>query len=564
MQNFRSSFLHMNHALLARSCYIVDERIVLQTENNLPPYVRLLFSYPSYVVNNVWSIGSKSYFTVKTYTKVQMKKYEEERFQILPFGYIRNRRLSVFNRLQKFIHLLSETPFILRYHFLIQTKHHILLGIEMCADLSLGHLLDNEKEIRLNTSDIKFFIIQVFIAIRFLHSNHIIHRSIEPNAIKLDVNGYVKLAGFDNATMLSQYIPKTYSITGRPGYIAPEQFSGNGYSYECDWFSMASLLHYLLRRKPLYESQIIFDAFETDDDNETSRLSGQVADGYWTGSLGRSRINIPSEVILYLFDDTYGLEDFRHESNSDMIKRLKSAIISSNTMINGVLKTYFENWIETASSLNHFNRITTIWHKQEVHDMQTYSFLLSLAAIDPEQRWCSNDDPCQEITNRHSYENHEPLKKQMKFPCCFPRHGERRPVSTASDSTIYSHDIRSVVENPLEIDDYKQYRTFEHHSYITSYRWHSLINRQLHSPVATYCSRQYAHPVFDPTEHSPLFSVLPDQTEINFRASQREIKEASLDDFPDIPNIEATETVLKRIETHRPVVARQSTRTYKL
>lgn len=51
-----------------------------------------------------------------------------------------------------------------------------------------------------------------------------------------------------------------YSTVGTPDYIAPEIFSGQGYSFSCDWWSLGAIM---------YESVIGWPPFCADDPHDT-------------------------------------------------------------------------------------------------------------------------------------------------------------------------------------------------------------------------------------------------------------------------------------------------------
>ena len=51
-----------------------------------------------------------------------------------------------------------------------------------------------------------------------------------------------------------------YSTVGTPDYIAPEIFSGQGYTFSCDWWSLGAIM---------YESVIGWPPFCADDPHDT-------------------------------------------------------------------------------------------------------------------------------------------------------------------------------------------------------------------------------------------------------------------------------------------------------
>lgn len=53
-----------------------------------------------------------------------------------------------------------------------------------------------------------------------------------------------------------------YSQVGTPDYIAPEIFTGNGYSYDCDWWSLGTIM---------FECMVGWPPFCAEDQHDTYR-----------------------------------------------------------------------------------------------------------------------------------------------------------------------------------------------------------------------------------------------------------------------------------------------------
>jgi protein-serine/threonine kinase len=138
----------------------------------------------------------------------------------------------------------------------------------------------------------RFYAAEMVLAIEAIHRLGFIHRDIKPDNILIDRHGHIKLADFglskgfrgdrsngrykenqrpgpsDNQKRNSVNIDEisltvsnrpqindwrhcrkvlAYSTVGTPDYVAPELFTGRGYSFEIDWWSLGTILYALTR-----------------------------------------------------------------------------------------------------------------------------------------------------------------------------------------------------------------------------------------------------------------------------------------------------------------------------
>lgn len=89
---------------------------------------------------------------------------------------------------------------------------------------------------------IRFWIAELGCALRYIHSQGVIHRDVKPDNVLLDSEGHIHLADFNVA---SDFTPGKLltSKSGTLAYLAPEVYKGNGYSCGADWWSLGVLFY---------------------------------------------------------------------------------------------------------------------------------------------------------------------------------------------------------------------------------------------------------------------------------------------------------------------------------
>jgi len=87
---------------------------------------------------------------------------------------------------------------------------------------------------------------QLLDALHYAHQQGVWHRDIKPANIIIMKNGKLKIADFGIARIDSSNLTQTGAIMGTPGYMAPEQYSGQPVDWRADIFSAGVVLYQLL------------------------------------------------------------------------------------------------------------------------------------------------------------------------------------------------------------------------------------------------------------------------------------------------------------------------------
>ncbi|CAD8135951.1 unnamed protein product [Paramecium octaurelia] len=134
-----------------------------------------------------------------------------------------------------------------------ETKNWIVFGIEYCPG---GEMFNYIKKLqRLSEQQAKFYIIEVILAIGFLHNEQIIYRDIKPENILIDSSGHIQLADFGLARPNMTKETCAYSFCGSPEYMAPEMFQTTGHTQLVDYYCLGCLLYEFVTGLPPFYAE---------------------------------------------------------------------------------------------------------------------------------------------------------------------------------------------------------------------------------------------------------------------------------------------------------------------
>ena len=134
-------------------------------------------------------------------------------------------------------------PFIVNIKFAFQNDSKLYLVQEFIQGGDL--FLHIHSQSKFSNEKTKFYIIELCLAIHFLHENNMLYRDLKPENILIGADGHIKITDFGLCKILSD-LDKTYTICGTVQYLAPEILTGEGYNNSVDWWSLGCIMYQML------------------------------------------------------------------------------------------------------------------------------------------------------------------------------------------------------------------------------------------------------------------------------------------------------------------------------
>ena len=218
--------------------YLSDYSIELKDFENL----KTLGSGSYGVVNLVRSKKNKQLYAVKAMDLIQIK--EEN---IL-------RRVE----LEKNLLLNMEHPFIAKSVKYIKGEVYLYYIMEYVKG---KELFDVMRDINLfNKAQTQFYSASILEVINYLHNQKVVYRDLKPENIMVLENGYIKF--FDFGTVKEIKSGRTKTFIGTISYMAPEVFTGNGYSFQVDYWSLGIMMYEFICGKLPFGDEDMEDPME--------------------------------------------------------------------------------------------------------------------------------------------------------------------------------------------------------------------------------------------------------------------------------------------------------------
>lgn len=132
-------------------------------------------------------------------------------------------------------------PLIVKMEGLGQDSRYVFIAMEVISGGELFKYLRKQGTFKKNSA--AFYAAQVAMMWEYIHSKNVIYRDLKPENLLIDRQGYLKLADFGFAKIVSG---RTYTLCGTPEYLAPEVVLNKGHGKAVDWWTLGILLYEML------------------------------------------------------------------------------------------------------------------------------------------------------------------------------------------------------------------------------------------------------------------------------------------------------------------------------
>ncbi|KAI8341409.1 kinase-like domain-containing protein [Chlamydoabsidia padenii] len=134
---------------------------------------------------------------------------------------------------------------IVQFYSCFEDDNNVYLILELCENKTLVEMIKARRY--LTEPEVRYYLIQLLDACRYMHEQQVVHRDIKLCNIFLDHKMNVKLGDFGLSATLTKPEERKRSVCGTPNYMAPEiLFGDHQHNQKADIWALGVVLFALL------------------------------------------------------------------------------------------------------------------------------------------------------------------------------------------------------------------------------------------------------------------------------------------------------------------------------
>ena len=166
--------------------------------------------------------------------------------KILDKNMLKQRKQQIHTKTERDLMVKINCPFIVNIKSAFQDEFKLYIVSEFLQGGDLFFHLHEKKNTVFPEEKAKFYVMELVIALDFLHKNNMVYRDLKPENILLDLQGHIKLTDFGLSKIFENENDKAFTVCGTPQYLAPEILLKKGYDKSVDWWSLGCVLYEML------------------------------------------------------------------------------------------------------------------------------------------------------------------------------------------------------------------------------------------------------------------------------------------------------------------------------
>lgn len=201
-------------------------------------------------------IGKGSYGKVYRATTEDKKVYAIKQLDLDVSQYA---KICILNELR--ILATHACPFMVQFKtaFVDRSRIHLVTEFASRGDLQKRLAAQVVAKKLFSEDDIWHYMVQIVMAVHYLHRMGVVHRDLKPANIFLDVQDHVRLGDFGTVKLLRTHMPFCHTQIGTPIYMSPELYRRERYTAKTDVWSLGCILHELLTLSPAFYGANMMD-----------------------------------------------------------------------------------------------------------------------------------------------------------------------------------------------------------------------------------------------------------------------------------------------------------------